>query len=207
MLGLLRREGLAVCHAGPRSLWKGGWTFVNLQPPRGPANPRAGPLAARRLGVYTHNMRSHPSLDPATVAAVQRCTCFNLRKAARAVTQYYDEVLRPSGLRATQFSLLMVLRAAGPQRITELAEKAVMDRTTLKRNLDLLERERLVRIQAGEDARVREVSLTDAAVRRLDAALPYWEQAHAQVRGKLGRGRQERLLADLSAAVEAARPD
>ncbi len=138
-------------------------------------------------------------------AAVQQCTCFNLRKAARAVTQYYDEVLRPSGLRATQFSLLMVLRAAGTLSMTELADMAVMDRTTLKRNLDLLERERLVRVRAGEDARVREVSLTDAAVQRLDAALPYWEAAHSRVTGKLGRGRSERLLADLAAAVEAAR--
>jgi DNA-binding MarR family transcriptional regulator len=138
-------------------------------------------------------------------AAVQQCTCFNLRKAARAVTQYYDEMLRPSGLRATQFSLLMVLRAAGTLSMTELADKAVMDRTTLKRNLDLLERERLVRVRAGTDARVREVSLTDAAVQRLDAALPYWKAAHSRVTGKLGRGRSERLLADLAAAVEAAR--
>ena len=150
-------------------------------------------------------MRQGPALlDQATVAAVQRCTCFNLRKATRAVTQYYDDVLRPSGLRVTQFSLLMVLRAAGPLRITELAERAVMDRTTLKRNLDLLERERLVRVEPGEDARVREVSLTDAAVRRLDAALPYWAQAHARITGALGRGRQERLLADMSAAAAAA---
>jgi DNA-binding MarR family transcriptional regulator len=145
-------------------------------------------------------------LAPATLAAVQRCTCFNLRKAARAVTQYYDDGLRPSGLRATQFSLLMVLRAAGPLRLTDLADQAVMDRTTLTRNLRLLERERLVRIAAGADARVREVSLTEAAGRRLDAALPLWERAHAEVTGRLGRSRQERLLADLSAAVEAARP-
>jgi DNA-binding MarR family transcriptional regulator len=145
------------------------------------------------------------SAAQAMVAAVQRCTCFSFRKAARAVTQYYDEVLRPSGLRTTQFSLLMMLRAAGTLSITELAEQAVMDRTTLKRNLDLLERERLVRIRAGKDARVREVSLTDLAVRKLDAALPYWETAQGQVTGKLGRGRSERLLADLAAAVEAVR--
>lgn len=149
------------------------------------------------------NPRPIPT-EQAMFAAVQQCTCFNLRKAARAVTQYYDEVLRPSGLRSTQFSLLMVLRAAGTLSITELADQAVMDRTTLKRNLDLLERERLVRIRAGEDARVREVSLTDLAVRKLDAALPYWETAHGQLTGRLGRGRSERLLTDLAAAVEAA---
>jgi DNA-binding MarR family transcriptional regulator len=137
----------------------------------------------------------------AVQAAVLRCTCFNLRKAARAVTQMYDEFLRPSGLRSTQFSLLMLVRGMGPIRITELAEEAVMDRTTLKRNLDLLEREGLVRIEPGDDARVRDVSVTAAADARLAAALPLWQRAQAHVTTELGTGRAERLLADLSAAI------
>jgi DNA-binding MarR family transcriptional regulator len=137
-------------------------------------------------------------------AAVLKCTCSNLRKAARAVTQMYDEFLRPSGLRATQFSLLMLVRGRGPIRITDLAEKAVMDRTTLKRNLELLEREGLVRIEPGEDARVREVSVTPAAEARLARALPLWQRAQAHVTGQLGKGRTERLLSDLSAAVATA---
>ena len=147
---------------------------------------------------------SRPPTEQALAVAVRKCTCFNLRKAARAVTQFYDEIMRPSGLRATQFSLLMVIRKAGTASIGELSERAVMDRTTLTRNLELLERERLVRIQAGEDARVRKVSLTDTAHRRLAAALPYWEKAHAQMTRRLGPGRSDRLLADLSAAVTAA---
>ena len=137
-------------------------------------------------------------------AAVLRCTCFNLRKAARAVTQMYDEFLRPSGLRATQFSLLMLIRGMGPVRITDLAEEAVMDRTTLKRNVELLEREGLVRIEPGEDARVREVRLTPAAEERLAEALPLWRRAQARVTSELGQGRTDRLLADLSAAVATA---
>ena len=139
-------------------------------------------------------------------AAVQRCTCFNLRKAARAITQLYDEFLRPSGLRATQFSLLTVIREVGTVSMTELAEAAVMDRTTLKRNLELLEREGLVRIQAGSDARVREVMLTAAAQQKLAEALPYWAKAQAYVTAKLGSGRAEQLLSNLGAAVRAAQP-
>ena len=144
--------------------------------------------------------------DQEIQAAVLRCTCFNLRKASRAVTQMYDEFLRPSGLRATQFSLLMLIRGMGPIRITELAEEAVMDRTTLKRNVELLEREGLVRIEAGEDARVREVSLTAAAGERLAEALPLWQRAQAHVTGALGQGRADRLLADLSAAIDTTEP-
>ncbi len=141
-------------------------------------------------------------LERATAVADQ-CTCFNLRKAARAITQLYDDTLRPSGLRITQYSLLMVIRRMGPVNITQLAEQAVMDRTTLARNLALLEGEGLVRIEAGEDARVREVSLTAAAHDKLGAAVPYWEKAQAHVTRSLGAGRLSRLLRDLSAAVGA----
>ena len=143
--------------------------------------------------------------ERAKAAQVDKCACFNLRKATRAVTQLYDDILRPSGLRVTQFSLLTVIRIMGTVSISRLAEEAVLDRTTLARNLDLLEEAGLVRIEAGDDARVREVSLTRAAHERLAAALPYWEKAQAQVTKNLGAGRVNHLLADLSAAVAAAR--
>jgi DNA-binding MarR family transcriptional regulator len=150
-------------------------------------------------------MRPASDRRPADIqAAVLRCTCFNLRKAARAVTQMYDEFLRPSGIRSTQFSLLMLIRGLGPIRLTELAEKAVMDRTTLKRNVELLQREGLVRVTAGADARVREVTLTAAAERRLAEALPLWRRAQAHIVKDLGEARADRLLGDLSAAVKTA---
>ena len=52
------------------------------------------------------------------------CTCFNLRKATRAVTQAYDDALKPSGLRATQFTLLSVVAGRGPSGMTDLADDA-----------------------------------------------------------------------------------
>jgi DNA-binding MarR family transcriptional regulator len=137
----------------------------------------------------------------------RNCMCHNLRQAARAITQAYDEALRPTGLRATQHSLLRVLEITGPVSVSTLAVRAVMDRTTLARNLDLLEREGLVRIQSGEDARVREVSLTAAAHKRLAAALPFWKQAQAQLTSRLGPARSVRLLSDLTAAVSAVQPE
>jgi DNA-binding MarR family transcriptional regulator len=150
----------------------------------------------------SQSLRTSPQKQAQDIeAAVLSCTCFNLRKAARAVTQMYDEVLRPSGLRATQFSLLMLIRGLGPISITDLAEKAVMDRTTLKRNVELLERDGLVRIEPGEDARVREVRVTAAAESRLKEALPLWQRAQAHLTKELGSDRTGRLLSDLAAAV------
>ncbi len=129
------------------------------------------------------------------------CTCFNLRKAARAVTQYYDEVLKPSGLRATQFTLLVAAHNAGPITINRLAERLVMDRTTLTRNLKPLERQRLIQIVSGEDRRTRAVTLTERGHEVLAQALPLWEQAQVEVVGGLGRERWSDLLGHLSATV------
>ena len=129
------------------------------------------------------------------------CTCFNLRKAARAVTQYYDEVLKPSGLRATQFTLLVAAHNAGPITINRLAERLVMDRTTLTRNLKPLERQRLIQIVSGEDRRTRAVTLTERGHEVLAQALPLWEEAQRQIVERLGRERWRDMLGHLSSTV------
>lgn len=141
----------------------------------------------------------------ATEAALH-CACFNLRKAARAVTQLYDEALRPAGLRVTQFTLLVSLRLRGRAAVTQLAEGAVTDRTTLTRNLRVLQRRGLIRIRPAEhDRRVREASLTARGHAALFEAYPLWEKVQAEVAGGLGKTRLARLAADLSASVTVAR--
>jgi DNA-binding MarR family transcriptional regulator len=115
----------------------------------------------------------------------------------------YDDMLRPSGLRATQFSLLAVIRLTGSGTITALADAAVMDRTTLTRNLKPLAEAGLVAVRAGDDARVREVTLTAAGRARLAAAQPCWEKAQRRMTDALGQPRMDRLLADLASAVAA----
>ena len=136
----------------------------------------------------------------AEVAAT--CACFNVRKAARAVTQLYDDLLRPTGLRTTQFTLLMLLRGHGAMSINQLAEAAVTDRTTLTRNLALLQERGLVRVRPGEDARVRLVELSEAGDDAASAAYPLWQRAQALVTRRMGRDRLTRLLGDLAAAVD-----
>ena len=149
-------------------------------------------------------MTPRTQLDRAKAAEVAAsCACFNIRKATRAVTQFYDDVLRPSDLRTTQFTLLVLLQGHGPMSINSLADAAGTDRTTLTRNLAILEDRRLVRIRPGEDARVRVVELTAAGDQAAAAALPLWEKAQDQVATSLGRQRLARLLSDLSAAVGA----
>jgi DNA-binding MarR family transcriptional regulator len=126
------------------------------------------------------------------------CACFKVRKAARAITKLYEEVLRPSGLRATQFTLLMATRVMGPVTVVKLAQVLVTDRTTLTRNLQILEKRRLITIKPGEDRREREVTLTAAGMEVLTKAVPLWEEAQNRVEEGLGEERLQNLLGDLS---------
>src|SRR5207247_2325640 len=59
------------------------------------------------------------------------CACGRLRRAARSLTQLYDDAMAPAGLRVTQYSLLSTLARGGPARITELAAAQLLDRTAL----------------------------------------------------------------------------
>jgi DNA-binding MarR family transcriptional regulator len=131
----------------------------------------------------------------------QVCACFHLRKAARAITQLYDDTLRSAGLRTTQFTLLNAIRIARPVTVRRLATMVVMDRTTLARDLRPLERQGLVLIESGEDRRERKVNLTARGIQVISRALPLWEKAQAQVTKGLGQERLQRLLGDLTAAV------
>lgn len=160
------------------------------------------------MGVYTPTMpRTQQTEREAATRALTSCACFNLRKATRAVTQLYDERLREAGLRTTQLSLLTVIQRHGKVTVSELAEAAVTDRTTLTRNLQLMSKRGWIRIQPGRDRRVREVELTPRGLAVMDRALPLWERAQAEVTGALGGKRFERLLSDLSATVAVAHPD
>src|SRR3546814_21147598 len=90
-----------------------------------------------------------------------RCTCAVLRRATRRLTQVYDEGMRPSGLKLTQYSVLNILAQAENPSITDLADRLMMDRTTLTRNLGPLEKAGWVRIGRGRDARSRAVPLSE----------------------------------------------
>jgi DNA-binding MarR family transcriptional regulator len=133
---------------------------------------------------------------------VTECTCFNLRKATRTVTQLFDEVMQPSGLRATQFTLLAAISSIGPVAIRQLSQALVMDRTTLTRNLKPLESQKLVKIVPGEDRRTRNLTLTDKGHKTLKKAMPYWKQAQSQVIERLTPRRWNELMKNLNSSIK-----
>lgn len=108
------------------------------------------------------------------------CNCLALRQAARHVSQIYDGHLASEGLRTTQYSILAKLNRLGPLSINELAKSMVMDRTTLGRAVRPLERDKLLAIKAGDDARTRNLQLTPAGEARLKTAAAKWRTAQKE---------------------------
>ena len=134
-----------------------------------------------------------------------RCACFNLRRAARAVTQFYEGFLQETGLRVTQLSILFASYLTGEVTVSHLADELGMDRTTLTRNLKPLQDQGLISVKQGNDRRTKAITLTLKGKELLIRALPRWKEAQEQLVRRLGRDRFKSLLAELSATVSAAR--
>lgn len=133
------------------------------------------------------------------------CACANVRRAARAVTQLYDQELHRGGLRVTQFTLLKVMARKGSVRQGELGEILALDGTTLSRTLRPLQSKGWIRVFPGADRRERHWELTPAGRRQLERAEPLWERAQARLRSKIGDGNWNRIQEALLHATQAAR--
>lgn len=131
----------------------------------------------------------------------QECACATLRKTSRTVTRMYDEGLKPSGLLATQYIVLVAIQREQPATISQLAEILAMDRTTLTRNLKPLEKSGLIVSGKGDDQRTHVVSLTMKGKIAVEKAFPLWRKAQTHVATTLGPTRLERLLSDLKEVV------
>ena len=129
------------------------------------------------------------------------CLCTALRRAALASTALYDEALAPTGLKVTMYRLLKKAAEGEPPSISELAQRMGLDRSTLGRNVRVLEREGLVALRpGGADGRERTVALTAGGRDALAAAVPLWRRAQRDMRARIG-GRDAELL-DLVGAID-----
>ena len=123
-----------------------------------------------------------------------QCLCINLRRAARGVSRHYDGALDGFGINVAQYSLLCNLKRLDQPSISTLAEAMGLDRSTLGRNLRVLEGEGLVKLAEGADLRNRLVYLTEAGEARLMAALPAWEAAQQRLVERLGEDKRALLV-------------
>ena len=114
------------------------------------------------------------------------CYCTVLRAAMRRIAASYDAALEPVGVNIAQFSLLRTIRRAAPVTLTELGRLTELDRSTIGRNVRVLERMGLVALGRGKDQREATVSLTEAGAQVLDEGAPLWEGVQGQIEARLG---------------------
>ena len=125
------------------------------------------------------------------------CMLLSSRMAARAITRRADGRLRPFGITGAQLSILGSLRNHPGRSVTEMAEAMAMDRTTLSRNLALLERNGLVTASAAASGNGRIGALTEAGDKVIDAALPEWRKGQAELRDLLSDPNFDTMIAGL----------
>jgi DNA-binding MarR family transcriptional regulator len=109
----------------------------------------------------------------------------NARRASRAITKIYDQALEESGLKITQFSLLKNIDAKGPLNVSALAKLLTLDRTTLVRNLKLLESARFIENTPSQYSRERQLTITELGHETVMKALPHWEGVQRQIKKNL----------------------
>jgi DNA-binding MarR family transcriptional regulator len=116
------------------------------------------------------------------------CASFNFRRAARAVTRFYDQALEHCGIRSTQFAILVGVAKTQPSSISALAELLVIDSTTLTRSLRLLKKQGLLAVSERASKRQRFLKLTPKGEHTLAESLPVWRAAQARWVQSLGSG-------------------
>lgn len=148
------------------------------------------------MDVHVQGTHQNEPIDHKAINS--QCGCFAMRKAARAVTQFFDHTLEPTGLRSTQFNLLVTMASVSSQTLTEMAQILVMDRTTLTRNLKPLEKMGLIKSSTPKDKRSKAYSLTDKGRETVAKAVPLWRKAQGKIVGSLSDDRFNHLLKELT---------
>ena len=141
------------------------------------------------------------------------CASFNFRRTARAVTQLYDAALLESGLRSTQFAILVGIAKKQPVSLSALAEVLTIDQTTLTRSLRLLQKDGLITISERSTMRQRFLTIAPKGARALARCLPLWRKTHKEFVATIGaeywtnlRNELERL-AHVAVRLEESRKD
>lgn len=117
------------------------------------------------------------------------CHCTRLRMATRKISALYDVALAPVGISVAQFAVLRTIEYRQPISLTDLAERLDLDRSTMGRNVRVIEKMGLVATTRGDDQREAAVSLTDKGAALLARAIPLWESCQKDIESRLGPDR------------------
>ena len=117
---------------------------------------------------------------------ISPCHCINTRRAASAVTAYYDQMLAPCNLSVGQFSLLWNLDTIGESSVTKLADNVGLERSTVVRNLKPLIEGGYIKDSAQDNSRARKLVVTAKGKAVVAKGVPLWKQAQKKIYNTLG---------------------
>ena len=143
--------------------------------------------------MYLHLIHDIAQSDTTDYMAAAGCFCLASRQAARRLTRLFDSRMQEAGIRATQFTILSQLMLRGEMPVGKLAGFLGMERTTLTRNLALLEQEKWISTRPGEDPRARMIAITAQGRGMVRRSFPYWAKAQAEAGKLLGTDGQAAL--------------
>src|ERR1700751_2797336 len=135
------------------------------------------------------------------LTSVENCTCFNLRRVTRVITQSFDAELRKYGIRVRQTPILSALNARSGWSMAELSDWLGMERTTLVRNLRPLQRDGFVNAVGGGRGNPVELTITTKGRKQIEKLTPAWKSAQRAVVKTLGEKRWSAILSDLETAA------
>ncbi|PIC62864.1 MarR family transcriptional regulator [Sporosarcina sp. P13] len=129
---------------------------------------------------------------------IQVCACANLRTVTGSLTQLYNKLLKPTGLKITQYYMLGNIYNSPDISISKLGEIMLLDQTTVTRNLNILKDSGYVEIKkATLDSRTKVVTITELGYEKLNNATPIWMQVQEQIEGSIGNEEYMNLLSKL----------
>ncbi|MDV6378894.1 MarR family winged helix-turn-helix transcriptional regulator [Sporosarcina sp. GW1-11] len=126
---------------------------------------------------------------------IQVCACANLRTVTGSLTQLYNKLLKPTGLKITQYYMLGNIYTSPNLSISKLGEIMLLDQTTVTRNLNILKDSGYVKVKRAEyDSRTKVVTITELGYEKLNHATPIWMQVQEQIEGSIGNEEYMNLL-------------
>ncbi|QXI26294.1 MarR family winged helix-turn-helix transcriptional regulator [Pseudomonas vanderleydeniana] len=123
-----------------------------------------------------------------------KCYSFLMRAATRRIVSTYDSALCHLGINVEQYSLLVLIQRSGRVSLTELARLAHLQRSTVSRNVRVLEGKKVVSTgRGGSDSREILVALTEAGILVVAEAAPIWQRCQSEVESQVGSSEMEIL--------------
>lgn len=129
------------------------------------------------------------------------CHCLNMRRASHSITDYYNSILSPCNINLNQFSLLKNIKKMEPINVSDLAIEMRLDRTTMVRNIKIMEERGYIIDTSPEGTRNRQLQLSDKGNTVLNESITLWNKAQDNVLEYLGE-ENINILTDLLSKIE-----